>query len=83
MIIPEKLKSLKPYDPAELQPRFKLDANESFIDPPDYILRSISASVGSVDLKRYPDPARGACAEAASFTACRRIASSRQTARMR
>lgn len=68
MIIPEKLKSLKPYDPAELQPRFKLDANESFIDPPDYILRSISASVGSVDLKRYPDPcAKELCAEAASF----------------
>lgn len=61
--LPEKLKAIAAYDPAEGACRVRLDANESFISLPDSMRERIASSVKAIDFNRYPDPwARGVCA---------------------
>ncbi len=60
--LPEKLKSIAPYDPAEGASRIRLDANESFISLSDAMRERIASAVKGIDFNRYPDPwARGVC----------------------
>lgn len=51
-----KIKNLKPYDPIQGSYRIRLDANESFRQPPKEILSKISNAVVDVAYNRYPDP---------------------------
>ncbi len=53
----EKLKSLKPYVPAEAEGMIRLDANESFLPLPDGVLEEVQKALGQVEFNRYPDPA--------------------------
>lgn len=52
----DKIKNLSPYDPVEGEYDIRLDANESFITPPQEILDEISKAVLGVEFNRYPDP---------------------------
>ncbi len=54
--LPEKLKTLEPYQPITGQFNVRLDANESFISLPDNIRREIGEKVSKIDFNRYPDP---------------------------
>lgn len=68
MMIPEKLKNLAPYDPTMGLPEVKLDANESFLTLPDYIMEKVNKAVSDVLLNRYPDPcADELCRAAADY----------------
>lgn len=51
----EKVKNLEPYDPICGDFAIRLDANESFIQPPDEIKQDVLAAVTSVAINRYPD----------------------------
>lgn len=57
--IPEKLKKLQIYDPVTETYRVRLDANESFIDLPEYIRKDVLKAIEKVEFNRYPDPAAG------------------------
>ncbi|MDR2671601.1 MAG: histidinol-phosphate aminotransferase family protein [Oscillospiraceae bacterium] len=59
---PDKLVRLTPYAaaPATDAGAVRLDANESFLTPPDWLWEKITAAVRSVALHRYPDPAASA-----------------------
>lgn len=52
----DKINRIKPYKPISGDYRIRLDANESFIQPDDKILKQITDSLMSVELNRYPDP---------------------------
>lgn len=54
--LPEKLRTLEPYQPITGQFRVRLDANESFISLPDTIRKEIGDKVSQIDFNRYPDP---------------------------
>ncbi len=54
--LPEKLKNLVPYHPLSGSYEIRLDANESFIVPPDWLKKKIVDAVTSVAFNRYPDP---------------------------
>ncbi|MDR0382212.1 MAG: histidinol-phosphate aminotransferase family protein [Oscillospiraceae bacterium] len=55
---PDKLTRLTPYAAAPAPDgAVRLDANESFLPPPDWLWEKITAAVRSVALHRYPDPA--------------------------
>jgi len=51
----EKIENLKPYDPICGEFAIRLDANESFVQPPHEIEQSIANAVASVAINRYPD----------------------------
>lgn len=51
-----KIRNLKPYDPIQGTYRIRLDANESFRQPPKEILSKISDVVAKIEYNRYPDP---------------------------
>ncbi len=60
-IFSEKLKQLKPYDPADPAGRLRLDANESFLPLPEGAVEEALRSLP--EFNRYPDPAaRELCA---------------------
>ncbi|MBQ5368744.1 MAG: histidinol-phosphate aminotransferase family protein [Peptococcaceae bacterium] len=54
--LPEKLRTLEPYQPIIGQFNVRLDANESFISLPDNIRKEIAEKVAQIDFNRYPDP---------------------------
>ena len=54
--LPEKLRTLVPYQPITGKFDVRLDANESFISMPDEIRHEISVMVSRIDFNRYPDP---------------------------
>ena len=53
----EKIKQFKPYslnnDISDF--RIRLDANESFINLPEFIVREIKEAIAAIDFNRYPD----------------------------
>lgn len=54
--IPEKLRTLEPYQPITGQFSVRLDANESFISLPENIRKEIGDKISRIDFNRYPDP---------------------------
>lgn len=54
--LPEKLRTLEPYQPITGKFDVRLDANESFISLPDEIRHEISVMVPRIAFNRYPDP---------------------------
>jgi histidinol-phosphate aminotransferase len=54
--LPEKLRTLEPYQPITGQIPVRLDANESFLSLPDEIRHEIAVRVSRIDFNRYPDP---------------------------
>ena len=68
MKTPVKLKTLTPYVPDTNVYAVRLDANESFIEPPGWLAEKIGKALASVRLNRYPDPiASEVCAAAAQL----------------
>ncbi len=56
MKLPEKLVSLKAYDPITGSFSVRLDANESFFDLPQVLKSKIADQVEQLAFNRYPDP---------------------------
>ena len=54
--LPEKLRTLEPYQPITGHFDVRMDANESFLSLPDEIRHEISVLVSRIDFNRYPDP---------------------------
>ena len=54
--LPEKLRTLEPYQPITGQFNVRLDANESFISIPEDIRKEIGEKVSQIAFNRYPDP---------------------------
>ena len=52
----DKIKELTPYEPLKGDFKIRLDANESYLQIPDYILEMILASSVLLKTNRYPDP---------------------------
>ena len=52
----DKIKELTPYEPLKGDFKIRLDANESYLHIPDYILEMILASSTLLKTNRYPDP---------------------------
>lgn len=52
----EKIKNLQPYDPISGNYKIRLDANESCVNLPDYMIEKIKETVGNINFNRYPDP---------------------------
>ena len=57
----QKISKFTPYSlNSDVNPRdikIRLDANESFLNLPDYIIKDVQAGIKSIDFNRYPDPA--------------------------
>lgn len=66
MKLPVKLKHLTPYTPDTNEYDIRLDANESFIEPPSWLADKIAGAVAEVKFNRYPDPAAAKVCEAAA-----------------
>lgn len=54
--LPEKLKGLVPYDPAQEAGMIRLDANESFLSLPRELLEKAAEELQHAEWNRYPDP---------------------------
>ena len=54
--LPARLAALTPYQPLTGSFPVRLDANESFLAPPDWLRHEIGQRVAALDLNRYPDP---------------------------
>ncbi|MEG2570408.1 MAG: histidinol-phosphate transaminase [Clostridia bacterium] len=52
----KKIERLMPYSPTPDIYKTRLDANESFMTPPDFLLQRITKAISEVALNRYPDP---------------------------
>lgn len=52
----EKIAGLTPYEPIKGEYKIRLDANESFLNIPEYILAEIISKSFSAKMNRYPDP---------------------------
>lgn len=59
----EKLAKLVPYDPVQGDYKIRLDANESFIDTDEEVLKK---AVAGIKINRYPDPCAKSLIEAYS-----------------
>ncbi len=58
----EKVRDMEPYEPISGTYRIRLDANESFLEIPDYIEADMLNRISELHLNRYPDPlATGVC----------------------
>ena len=58
----EKIRDLVPYEPISGEYRIRLDANESFLEIPEYVKEDMLARIAKLHLNRYPDPlASGVC----------------------
>lgn len=58
----EKIRDMEPYEPISGTYRIRLDANESFLEIPDYIKADMLHRISELHLNRYPDPlASGVC----------------------
>ena len=64
----DKIKDLTPYEPNENIYKIRLDANESFLKVPDYVMAEAYKQFGSLSLNRYPDPKAAKLCE--SFAKC-------------
>lgn len=53
--LPENIRTLVPYEPVDAQYEVRLDANESFLQPPVSIIQEFQQALLSVDFNRYPD----------------------------
>lgn len=51
----EKIRDLVPYEPINGDYKIRLDANESFLPVPEYIMKEVIASELSLQFNRYPD----------------------------
>ncbi len=60
----KKLQGLTPYDPGAGDYPVRLDANESFLTPPDWLRAKIDAALAAVPYNRYPDPKAAALCKA-------------------
>lgn len=56
MKLPEKLTSLKAYDPITGSYAVRLDANESYFDLPSVLKSRIADQIEQISFNRYPDP---------------------------
>lgn len=56
MNLPEKLTSLKPYDPITGSYSVRLDANESYFDLPTVLKAKLADKMEQIDFNRYPAP---------------------------
>lgn len=56
MKLPEKLTSLKAYDPITGSYAVRLDANESYFDLPQLLKSKIADQIEQINFNRYPDP---------------------------
>ncbi len=56
MQLPEKLTSLKAYDPITGSYAVRLDANESYFDLPSVLKSKIADQIEQISFNRYPDP---------------------------
>ena len=56
MKLPEKLTSLKAYDPITGSYAVRLDANESYFDLPSVLKSKIADQIEQISFNRYPDP---------------------------
>ena len=54
--LPDRLKNLIPYQPITGEYSVRLDANESFLDTPDWLREEIAAAIKKIAFHRYPDP---------------------------
>lgn len=52
----DKVLNIEPYDPIKGNYRIRLDANESFLNPPANIQKEIAKAVTEAAFNRYPDP---------------------------
>lgn len=52
----EKLVNMKPYEPITEQYKIRLDANESYKNLPDFMIKRIQDLIGTMEFNRYPDP---------------------------
>lgn len=52
----EKIRRLKPYDPVTGQYQIRLDANESFVTPPQALRDQMDEALCHLHYNRYPDP---------------------------
>ena len=52
----EKVRDMEPYEPISGTYRIRLDANESFLELPDYIEADMLHRISELHLNRYPDP---------------------------
>lgn len=52
----EKLVNMKPYDPITENYKIRLDANESYKNLPDFMIKRIQELIGKMEFNRYPDP---------------------------
>ncbi|MEG2038506.1 MAG: histidinol-phosphate transaminase [Oscillospiraceae bacterium] len=51
-----KLRNLTPYQPITGEFKIRLDANESYMNLPDYLKEKVSQAVSQLEFNRYPDP---------------------------
>ena len=66
--IPQKIKELNAYDPSEGTFAIKLDANESYMNLPERLLKKVIDAIAGLPFNRYPDSsARELCRAAADF----------------
>jgi len=56
MKLPEKLTSLKAYDPITGNYAVRLDANESYFDIPPVLKAKLAEQIEQISFNRYPDP---------------------------
>ncbi|MCL2747204.1 MAG: histidinol-phosphate aminotransferase family protein [Oscillospiraceae bacterium] len=56
MKLPDKFAAITPYTPVTGDYAVRLDANESFLPLPDWLLREIHGTWARLPLHRYPDP---------------------------
>lgn len=54
--LPAKARALTAYKPLSGTYRIRLDANESFLDAPDWLRLEIAKAVSELPFNRYPDP---------------------------
>ena len=54
--ISEKLLNMKPYEPITETYDIRLDANESYMNLPDFIIEDIQKQIAQIEFNRYPDP---------------------------
>ncbi len=64
----EKVRDMTPYTPLTGEYPVRLDANESFCTPPDWLRRKMADAAAAVSFSRYPDPlAAELCAAFAAY----------------
>ena len=55
----EKIRSLEPYEPSTGEYKIRLDANESYMNFSENVMKSFAERVSALAFNRYPDPTAG------------------------